>query len=210
METVNAITKQVDSVIKPVLYNPYVMAVVKITLALYAAQLAPKLPASFASVTNNTFVKILTVALIAYLAELDLQLAVLLAIVFVIGMNVISGRGMMESFSDFSPDYKPYGNFKLIESMSDIYPGCQNVTMDDLHKAFDGDAAKLQSTAQYAFRELYALSKTKDAKENLMKMAYAVGLPYNIKLDKEENAPFIATLLMYAGFNIGGTCVPPQ
>lgn len=210
METINAFSKQADTLVQPLLRNPYLMTVLKVTLVLYAAQIAPQLPSHASKALNNSFVKIILIALIAYLAERDFQLAIILAVVFVLGMNLLAGRGLIESFSEFSNEYTPYGNFKLVEPKNHIYPGCLNVTMADLIKAFDGDHLKLHTTVQYAYQELLAQSATKDAKETLMKMAYAVGLPYNVNTDREENAPYIATLLMYAGFHIGGDCAPPQ
>jgi hypothetical protein len=209
MESINAVSRQAEAVIQPFLRNPYIMAVLKITLALYAAQLAPKLPSSVSVVFSNTFAKIIAVALIGYLANFDFQLAVMMAIVFVVGANVLSGRGILESFSDFSTDYEVTGSSKLIEPKTAVYPGCHNVTVADLEKAFDGDNAKMQTTVEYAYHELLNQAANKSTKESLMNMAYAVGLPHNIKVS-EETAPYIATLLMYHGFNIGDTCVPPQ
>lgn len=209
MDTINAISKQADNYIQPVLRNPYVMAVLKITIALYAAQLAPRVPASVSALFNNTFVKIIAVALIAYISERDLQLALMLAVLYVLSMNLLSGRGFLESFANYSSDYKPAGNFTLLEPKTAIYPGCQDIKLADLQAAFDGDKIKLHTAAQYAYGELLNQAKDKKSKEILMQMAYAVGLPHNIEFT-DENAPYISTLLMYAGFNIGGKCIPPQ
>lgn len=212
MDSINAITKQADAYIQPVLSNPYVMAILKVTIALYAAQMAPKLPQSLSVLLNNTFIKILAVALIVYLSEKDLQLALMLALLYVISINVLSGRGFLESFesfSNYSNEYKPSGNFKLLEPKTSIYPGCQNITLKDLVQAFDGDEIKLHTAVQYSYAELLNQAKTKNAKETLMKMAYAVGLPHNIEFT-DENSPMISTLLMYNGFQFGKTCVAPQ
>lgn len=209
MDSINAITKQADNYIQPVLTNPYVMAILKITIALYASQLAPKLPQSVLTLLNNTFVKIAFVALIVYLSEKDLQLALMLAVLYVLSINVLSGRGFLESFSDYSSEYKPVGDLKLIEPKTAIYPGCQSITLDDLVQAFDGDKIKLQTAVQYSYAELLNQAKDKNAKETLMKMAYAVGLPHNVNFTN-ENAGLISTLLMYNGFQFGKTCVAPQ
>lgn len=209
MDSINAITRQADYYIQPVLSNPYVMAILKVTIALYAAQLGPKLPSSVTTLLSNSFVKVLGIALIVYLSEKDLQLALMLAVLYVISMNVLSGRGFFESFADYSNDYKPSGNFKLLEPKTAIYPGCQNVTLNDLLQAFDGDHIKLQTAVQYSYTELLTQAKDKNTKETLMKMAYATGLPHNIEFN-DENAGYIATLLMYNGFHIGNTCLPPN
>lgn len=198
-----------EDIINPALDNPYVMAILKISLALYATQLAPRLPESVTVLFDNTFVKIMAVATIAYISERDFQLAIMLALVYVMGINALSGRGLLESFANYSKEYKTDGKFKLIEPKTVVYPGCLNVTKDDLLKAFDGDNIKLQTSLQYAYYDLLHQAKTTSAKEALMKMAYATGLPYNVEFN-DENAPYIATMLMYRGFELGTSCAAPQ
>lgn len=209
MESVKAVSRQVESYIDPLLKNPYLMAVLKITITLYASQMAPKLPNSVIKIFENTFFKIFAMTVMVYLSERDFQLAIMLAIVYVIGVNSLSGRGFTESFSDYSKEYKTSGNMKLIEPKSAIYPGCQKITKADLENMFDKDHIKLHTSLQYAYHELLASSKDKTSKDTLMKMAYATGLPYNIEIN-DENAPFVATILMYTGFNLGNDCAPPS
>ena len=192
------------------LSNPYIMAVLKITLALYGAQIAPKVPRYLGDLFKNTFVKLILIALIIYLSEKDLQLAILIAVIYVFGMNILSGRGFLESFSNYSSEYKITGNSKLLEPKTVLYPGCEKVTMDDLIKLFDGDRSKFSNAVQYSFQELMLRTKSKDSKELLMKIAYAAGLPYNMSFDRPETAPYIATLLVNYGFNVKDQCQPPQ
>ena len=208
MDYANQVIQKADSGMKTLLQNPYVMAVLKVTLILYAVQYAPRLPKSVTNVMNNTFFKIFALFLIMYLSERDFQLAIIFAVVFVLGANVLSGRGFLESFADFSKDFKPSGA-TLIEPKLAVYPGCNKITMNDLIAAFDGDVNKLASTVQYTYVELLSNLTDKNSKERLMKIAYAVGLPYNIEFN-DENAPYIATLLMYFGFQFGVDCHAPQ
>lgn len=210
MEYISQAEKFVEKQLSYPLSNPYIMAVLKITLALYAAQISPKAPEYLQNLFKNTFVKLFLIALIIYLSEKDLQLAVLIAIIYVFGMNLLSGRGFFESFSNYSSDYKPSGNSKLLEPQTVLYPGCESVTMDDLIKLFDGDHSKFSNSVQYSFQELMLRTKTKDSKELLMKIAYAAGLPYNLSFDKPETAPYIATLLVSYGFSVKDKCQPPQ
>jgi hypothetical protein len=210
MEYISQAEKFVEKQLSYPLSNPYIMAVLKITLALYAAQISPKAPEYLQNLFKNTFVKLFLIALIVYLSEKDLQLAVLIAIIYVFGMNLLSGRGFFESFSNYSSDYKPSGNSKLLEPQTALYPGCESVTMDDLIKIFEGDRSKFANAVQYSFQELMLRTKTKDSKELLMKIAYAAGLPYNLSFDKPETAPYIATLLVNYGFNVKDKCQPPQ
>jgi hypothetical protein len=210
MDYVKSAGTFVESNVDYVLANAYMMAFVKITLILYAAQLAPRAPEYMQSLFQNTFVKMFAVFLIAYIAEKDLQLAILMAIIYVFGMNLLSGRGMLESYADFSAEYKPHGDSTLIEPHSMIYPGCHDVTMDDLHKVFEGDLSKMQKTVQFSFQQLLSQMINEDAKQKLTKIAYAAGLPYNMSFDKPETAPYIATLLVNYGFEIKNGCAPPQ
>jgi len=210
MDYVKSAGTFVESNVDYVLGNAYIMALVKITLVLYAAQLAPKAPEYLQAIFGNTFVKMLAVFLIAYIAEKDLQLAILMAIIYVFGMNLLSGRGILESYADYSAEYKAHGDSKLIEPHTVIYPGCEDITMDDLHKVFEGDLSKMQRTVSFSFQQLLEQMATKDAKEKLTKIAYAAGLPYNMSFDKPETAPYIATLLVNYGFEIKDSCTPPR
>jgi hypothetical protein len=222
MDTIKNVSDVAQSKLNQLLENPYVMAFLKITLVLYASQIAPKLPTVVNDTLQNTFVKILAIALIAYLSELDFQLAVILAIVFVLSTNVLSGRSVFESFENnqgaFYNDKSKYNNLlgdsaligtsKIQESTTDSYPGCNKVTMADLIDLFDGDKIKLQETVQYAMAELMKSAKG-DAKDKLMKMARYAGLPHNIELN-DENAPLISTMLIQFGYKVSEDCQVPH
>ena len=228
MESIQNAQVYVQHKLNAVLQNPYVMAILKVGLVLYASRIAPRLPSAVQDTFANTFVKIIAIALIAYLAEVDFQLAIILAIVFVLGANLLSGRGVFESYesigsgsqgvyqsdiskySDLLGNAAPVGKFTLQESLSDNFTGCNKVTMADLLALFDGDHLKLQDTVQYAFADLNkALPPKSDAKERLVKIARAVGLPYNVELN-DANAPLIATLLLNYGYKVTDSCQVPH
>jgi hypothetical protein len=226
MESLQNVQIAVQSNLNALLQNPYFMAVVKLGLILYASKIAPKMPSYVQNTFENTFVKIIAIALLAYISEIDFQLAILLAIVLVLGANFLGGRGVFESYNnvgfnnvgDYQSDMTKYtnllgkpaqiGKFKLMESLSDNYPGCNKVTLKDLLALFNGDAPKLQKTVQYAFSELNVVLAGKD-KENLLRVARAAGLPYNVELS-DENAPLIATILLNYGYKVSETCQAPQ
>jgi small basic protein len=209
MEYISQSTQFLESSLAYPLSNPYIMAVLKISLALYGAQIAPRSPKYIETLFKNTFVKIILIFFIIYISEKDIQLAIILAVIYVLGMNVISGRGIFESFTNYSAEYKGSGA-KMLEPKTMLYPGCESVTMDDLYKMFEGDKAKLQNSVQYSFQELLLKANTKSSKELVMKLAYAAGLPYNLSFDKPETAPYIATLLVNYGFEINDKCHPPK
>jgi len=209
MESLKTISQTASGYAQKTLANPYVMAVLKITIVLYAAQMAPRLPNSLTVLFSNTFFKLFALFVIAYLAEHDVQLSLILAVTFVFGTNLLAGRGFFESFSNFSSDFKPAGNFKLIEPKSVLYPGCENITVDDLLAAFDNDKLHLQTTVQTAFKELMQQITDKPTKEKLIYLAHATGVPYNVPLN-DDNAPLYATILLYSGFQFGEKCSAPQ
>jgi len=210
MESIRQLSTQAEAKVLYALRNPYLMTGIKVFLVLYATHFAPRMPESVTKVLQNTYVKILALFLMLYLADLDFQLALLVAIVFVLGVNVLSGRDVLESYADFSKEYKSDSNFQLIEPKAYIYPGCQNLTMADLEKVFQGDFAKMQETVHYTYQELLKNLKGTD-KEILKKISYATGLPYNVDWSKgDEVAPYIGTLLMYHGFNISDSCTAPK
>lgn len=225
MDSIKNVTNVAQVKLNQVLQNPYIMAVTKIILVLYASQLAPKLPTVVQNTFQNTFVKIIALVLIAYLAEVDFQLAILTAVVFVLSTNLLSGRSIFESYKNieyqvYQSDMTKYtnllgkqavvGNAKIQESFTDNYPGCNNVTVEDLLSLFDRNKLKLQTTLQYAVSELLkSYPAESDAKSKLMKMARAIGLPYNVQLN-DTNAPFLASLLLNYGFKVSEKCQVPQ
>jgi hypothetical protein len=227
MESLQNVQTAVQGNLNTLLQNPYLMAVLKVGLILYASRIAPRMPSYVQDKFENTFVKIIAIALLAYISEVDFQLAILLAIALVLGANFLGGRGVFESYDNVALNtVAPYqsdmtkhttllgkpaeiGKFKLIESLSDNYPGCNKVTLKDLLALFNGDALKLQKTVQYAFSELNASLPAGKDKENLLKIARAAGLPYNVDLD-DESAPFIATLLLNYGYKVSDSCQAPQ
>lgn len=208
MDSVKNISVTVEKNLDKILSNPYVMAILKITLALYAAQLAPKLPTGASSVFDNTFIKIIAVALISYMANKDFQLSIMLALIFVLGVNITSGRQAFESFAAID-ESAVKGKVKLIEPRTMIYPGCQNITMQDLIKAFDGNTIQMQNAIMTTYKQLLLKIKDKEVKDKIMTIAHAIGLPYNVPLN-EENAPYYATILMYVGFAFDDTCKQPS
>jgi multisubunit Na+/H+ antiporter MnhF subunit len=224
----DAIQNNLDKVFK----NPYVMAVLKVCLILYASQIAPRVPDYVRDTFKMTIVKLIAVFALAYISEVDFQLAILIAIILVLGTNLISGRGVFESYKSldvynnesqnagiYQSDINKYtdllgapakiGKVNIMESQTNIFPGCVKVSINDLLSLFDGDPNKLQATVSNVFFELQKSLPKDKSEENLLKMARLAGLPYNIKMIN-ENAPLIATLLLNHGYKISEACQPIQ
>ena len=234
MDTVKNIQIVVETQLQKFLRNPYIMAVLKIALVLYASQIAPRVSPKITSIFQFTIVKIISIALIAYIAEIDFQLSIILAVIFILSINLLSGRGPFESYEDNIPEIEQYedsapslytdnigsivdllgkpakvNGFTLLESHADEIVGCQNVKLNDLLAIFDNDSLKLQKTVQFTYNQLMEKMPKGTAKENLIKMARYAGLPYNVPLN-DENASFIATLLLQYGYSISKTCTAPN
>ena len=209
MDQLNVISQTVEEYTEPIMTNPYVMAIVKISLILYAAKIAPNPPAFIQSLFENVFFKIAAISVILYFVENDFQLAIILAIIYVLGMNVLSGRGVFESFADFKNKAEIKSDSTLISPQSAIYPGCVDTKLADLLDMFNGDKAELQQAAQLSFQQLAYDFKDKPANEQLERIARATGLPYNMEIN-DENAPFIATLFVNYNATVNDTCRPPQ
>lgn len=210
MDKISNVLQLVDSKLSAVLSNPYIMAILKLTLAIYGGQLAPKLPVGISDLLQKSYVKIFALFLIVYLGNRDLQLAIMLSIIYVVGVNLAAGRSLMESFSQFSGQMTPRGD--LLEPKSMIAPGCSTVTLQQLVDAFGGDRQKLLQTVEYTYHELVKeFPEGTPAKEQLEAVAKYIGVPYNMSLERgDEVAPYIATMLMYRGFTVSDTCMPPQ
>ncbi len=210
MDTVRKLSMQAEQTLNSGLGNPYIMGTLKVLLVLYASRIAPDLPEYLSSWFSNTFVKIGLIFLMIYIAERDFQLAILIAIIFVLGTNVLSGRGVLESFANYNQEYTKHGNQTLIEPRSVIMPCVEGITPEELLESFEGDESQMHETIIYAFKKLYAMSKGKTAKERLMHIAKAVGLPYNYdpfaehldEATRNRNAGYLATMLINYGFTV--------
>lgn len=198
------------------LSNEYISTGLKVLLALYAAQIAPNSP-FMTNLFKNTFVKLALIFLMIYMVKQDFQFSLIFAIILVLGTNAVSGRQLLESYTNldtignYSKVYKQYGNFTLIEPKNEIHPGCVNIKLSDLIIMFDDSHYKLQAAVQSAFHQF--LNTDFYAKMNpnqrLKHAALAAGLPYNLELN-DDNAPWIATLLINYGFIVSPTCQAPN
>lgn len=209
MDQLNVLSKNVEEYTETVMSNPYAMAVLKISLILYAARIAPNPPTYLQDLFKNVFFKIAAIALILYFVEVDFQLAIILAIIYVLGMNVLSGRGIFESFAEFKNKAEVKSDYTLITPKSMIYPGCVDVKVADLLAMFEGDRAELQQAAQLSFQQLMHAAKDKPTQEQLERIARATGLPYNVEIN-DENAPYVATLFVNYNATVNDSCRPPQ
>ena len=209
MDTAKVYLHKMENSMHMALQNVYIMTVLKVLLILYASKIAPKLPGSVDTlITGNTFAKVALLTVIAYMASHDLQLALIMSVIFVLSINALSGRSLFESFSNYNKNYVSDTTAKLLSPNTIIYPGCIDITENDLFKVFAGDNLKLQNTVQMSLKTLLSTA-TGDDHAKLMKISRMIGLPYNLEVN-DTTAPYIATILVGYGTRVNDKCQPPQ
>jgi len=186
------------------LENPYVMAVVKISIII-AILFSNFEHQTITTLANSSLFKIVLLISIVFVSNYDVQLALLLALLYVSVHFKLSGKGLLEPFVSLKSFVKSDDNLVLIEPLHQIYPGCLNITLNDIIASFNGNTHELNKAVQTSYRDILSQIESKSDQEKFMKLAYAVGLPHNVQLN-DKNAPLIATLLVYAGFTLSPTC----
>jgi len=159
------------------------------------------------AVLKHTIGKMIFIALIIFISTKDIITSLLMAIVFVLAINALAGRPLLESMVNVKDAYPqdPESKARLLEPKTMLHFGCLDIKANDLLAAFEGNASDMQKTVLSSFQELMAASKDKPSKERLMAMAHRVGLPYNMELS-DQTAPYIATILTMWGYDFGGKC----
>jgi hypothetical protein len=91
--------QRIDDKVTNVMTNNIVATIVAVFITLYAATLTKyKLPDFIQKLFNNTFFRLLIIALIAYRATQDPQSAILVAVAFVLIMNILNKQEIDEGF----------------------------------------------------------------------------------------------------------------
>ena len=145
---------------------------ISLFIILYATHLGPTLPKKWLQFVNNAYFRIVAIALMMWTATSDPALSLVMAVLFVALVNRANNKNILENFTWEGPQ-------------TGIYPGCLNMTVNDLLESFGNDEVKLA--------QAIAMSK----------------IPANIDLS-DYYAPIIATYLMYSGFNLKSPCTPPS
>ena len=105
--------------------RPAVASVLKIVIILYASLIAPDLPASLSWMFDNIIARVFFIFLIALTANKDPGLSIVIALAFVMSINFLKGKGLLEMFR--------------IDQDTNISPDCFGVTMQDILNVFGGN-----------------------------------------------------------------------
>lgn len=124
MDTVNDISRSVDSFLKNVYSNKTANAVIGLFLVLYAGLAAPKLPRSVANIFGNKIFKIVILFLIAYMSSRNISVAIIASVALAISMQTFSyhkatkkvQQVVEEEVNNMSTD----SDIKIVESDDDM------------------------------------------------------------------------------------------
>tara|TARA_Y100000996_G_scaffold413851_1_gene403082 strand:+ start:6164 stop:6481 length:318 start_codon:yes stop_codon:yes gene_type:complete len=92
----NTVEKHLDDQMS----NPVVMGVLQIVLVLYAGLVAPELPQIVKNIFDNKIGKILFIAMIAFIANKNATIAILLAIVYIITLDMLKTETFAQELID--------------------------------------------------------------------------------------------------------------
>lgn len=95
---VKNILKTVESYLNIGKSNNYLTAALTIFVILYGSLAAPKLPPFIANLFNNPIFRLLCLFTIAWLASRNAQVAIIVAVVFTLVMNMLNVQQMAEGF----------------------------------------------------------------------------------------------------------------
>ena len=98
MDQINTFLSNTMKSFDQLMINPYFATVITIILSVYAALASPKLPNFLKKIFDNSIFKILIISFIAYRANKNPQLSLLVAICFVITLNFLAEKENKEAF----------------------------------------------------------------------------------------------------------------
>ena len=97
-----------------ILQNTYMSAILSLFLVMYGPRLQPKLPDSVKNVFENRIFRGLVIFLINYLSSNNIQLSIVITLVFLVTMNLIHNETIIEKLQNRNEINGPAVN-------SDIY-----------------------------------------------------------------------------------------
>ena len=127
--------QSVNNVLDPV-QDSNLRGAILIFLILYGSLAAPSLPATWKNKFDSIYFRVIMLALIVWITNKDPGVGITAAVVFIVVLNLASGKGAFERFEG---------------PTTAIYPGCLNMTIYDLLESFKNDKGALLN-AMFAAR----------------------------------------------------------
>lgn len=163
----NQFNDNVNPMLQPLDDYYYVKLTLAITLMLYGGLAAPTFPTKYLWLFSNVWFKVLLLSVISYTMVATPVLGIACAVLFLFLLdNYIKNPNVTENYE---------GN------QSGVYPGCLNLTAQDLLDSFNGD-----KNALFA-----AMMNSK--------------IPLDVELS-DESSPQIGTYLINRGFAVKAPC----
>ena len=183
----NLLTKKIN--LHQFLNNKTILALITILLALYGGLIAPALPNSVIKFFDTTFGKIFFIFLIGFSASKNIQLALMISVVFVIMLN-ISNKVKAEEFRTYLEDKKVQYDKKQYELMnfgSETYKNYQEPKFfNKLDKYSKDDIERFEADLQH-------MVKLRNSKTNSEGFAdiktnrYSLSEPFYTRQDEIKN-----------------------
>jgi len=89
---------QVSTLLQSAIKNNYFSGALTVFLILYASLAKPQLPSFIANLFEHPFFRMIVIALIAYISTKDLQVAILITVVFTLTMTLLNEQRIAEGF----------------------------------------------------------------------------------------------------------------
>lgn len=165
----NPVEKGFTKVANPILNNQLIVILVSWLVVVSIVYSVDEIPVQLKIIIKNPFFRAFITLCGLYVATKDFTVAVIATV----------GLLLIYHLSIYMKE-----QFEMVFPEPNVYPGCTNVTVNELVALFDNDIIKLK------------------------KMMYKIGVPTSLSLT-DYNAPLIATYLMNHGQKISSSCAAP-
>lgn len=143
MESVQNVVTNASETVSSFLSNTWVTAFVFMFVLVFASAATPKLPTSVAQLFQYTWVKVLFIALILYMNQINSGIAILLAIIFFFGLQSLSQVRMfdfMDKINEKAAELKKkYEEMTNPDAKAQLPVARHLTTYDPNMTDFDGD-----------------------------------------------------------------------
>lgn len=114
------IINMLNKILKP-LDNIYISTALSMFLIIYGAMARPELPNFIKDALKNDAIRLVYLFLLAYLSDKNPQVALVIAVFFMVGFGLLADSEVSESFEDAVEEevFTDNGNLDVIDSMID-------------------------------------------------------------------------------------------
>lgn len=106
--------KQTSTGFESLMSNKFVLLVIALFIGLYGPRLSPRLPRPVRMLFNNAAFRLIVLVLIIYLSNQNLEMALIVSIVFLLLMNLVNSLDVEEHFvKKFAENFSEYGQVHM-------------------------------------------------------------------------------------------------